>query len=125
MNIALMVQVAKHSKVWAPSARDIVVLENQIREMSQQLTAQRMQWPATSHVALPVHSPKRLAIDHDGSSRVNTGTAATSTNTEVQNKLQYLNDQVEKVIQFASALQKHKEGARVVRRSGEAMGSTR
>ena len=34
--------------MWAPSAREIVALENQIRDMSVQLSSQRQQWLAVT-----------------------------------------------------------------------------
>lgn len=106
--------MAKHSKVWAPSAREMVVLENQIREMSQQLSAQRMQWPQASTTSVQAHSPQlqRRGIDQDCTMH----NAATADG-EVQSKLQYLTEQVEKVIQFASALQKHRDSMGAVRQS--------
>jgi hypothetical protein len=88
------------------------VLENQIKEMSQQLSAQRMQWPQASTPPPITQSPQRMK-EHNG------------TESEVQKKLQFLSEQVEKVVSFATALQKHRESVGVVRKSGDvAMGCT-
>lgn len=112
-----MLQVAKHSKVWAPSAREMVVLENQIRDMSQQLSAQRMQWPHAYTAPVRAHSPGRR-LDHECTAHT---TAVATAECDVQSKLEFLTSQVDKVVQFASALQNHREHMTVFRQSGDAI----
>jgi hypothetical protein len=107
-----VLQILKHSKVWAPSAREIVALENQIRSMSQQLSVQR------NHCApLAVQQPcEPRGCWSPGSCAPATVTAppgVQAPDSDVHGKLAFLQQQVEKVIDFATALNQHRHSRHV------------
>lgn len=112
------VQELRHSKVWAPSAREIVALENQIRDMSLQLSSSRQQWlavtscsqqPAAAMAGLgrsPTAKLSTAAQQMLSPSTVGRSDALVlDQSTDVQTKIEYLQKQVDSVIEVATVLQ--------------------
>jgi hypothetical protein len=122
------VQVTKRSKVWAPSAREVAVLEERVGFIAQQLTNQQQQWQgflaaAKAHMpsappARDAHASATHAAGQGGSVDVpgpptfgrpwNNAPEShlpTQASAAVRAKLQYLQAEVEKVIASAAAIQ--------------------
>ena len=117
----VVVQELRHSKVWAPSAREIVALENQIRDMSVQLSNQRQQWLAvTSSPSQPGtalaggRSSPSAKLSPAAQQMLHPSTVARcdgllhDSSTDVHTKIEYLQKQVEGVIEVASMLQQQR-----------------
>ena len=119
------VQEVRHSKVWAPSAREIVALENQVRDMSLQLSSQRQQWlavtscsPQPAATLAGLRGSPSLKLSHAAQQMLSPGSVAKGDalildqSMDVQAKIEYLQKQVDSVIEVAAVLQqsRHEEG---------------
>jgi hypothetical protein len=112
--------VLRYSKVWAPSARELVALENQIRDMTQQLSSQRQQWSSimanaswphgqSKHSATPSAPALPAQASMDG---LHLPLECPVRNVaDVQAKLESLQHEAERVIGYAIALQQHERPA--------------
>lgn len=117
----------RRSKVWAPSAREIAALEEQVQAMARQLASQQQQWqgfiseaqsqlpawrgPGAPAAPSPSRSagaaPPALALAAGGyrSPGAPPAGGAADAGTLVREKLQFLQGEVEKVIASAVAMQ--------------------
>jgi hypothetical protein len=111
------VQALRSSKVWAPSAREMVALEEQVKAMAQQLSSQQQQWQGFLSVAqaqLPSLSGSSQFNASQPRGTVPAGQAYWAPSrgaaadqgavSGVREKLQFLQGEVEKMIAGAAAM---------------------
>lgn len=107
--------------MWAPSAREIVALENQIRDMSLQLSSSRQQWlavtscsPQPAAALSGLRASPSAKLSPAAQQMLSPGTVGRSDalvlgqSTDVQTKIEYLQKQVDSVIEVATVLQKQR-----------------
>jgi hypothetical protein len=130
--------------VWAPSAREMAALEDQVKVMAQQLSSQQQQWqaffsaaqsqlPALSRVGIAsgIHGGGiGLCGSGTGSPNLVGGLSGADAGSAVREKLTFLQGEVEKVIKSALAMQQQQQhqgggvGLRARSMAGMAPGSS-